>query len=45
MRRLVLGLMTVCAIATLLFAGQVPRQAAEFTFSLPGGKQASLERV
>ena len=42
MRRLVLGLMTVCAIATLLFAGQVPRPAAEFTFSLPGGKQASL---
>jgi peroxiredoxin len=42
MRRLLIGLPAVCLVATLLFAAQIPRSAPDFTFLLPGGKQASL---
>ncbi|MCW5978221.1 MAG: TlpA family protein disulfide reductase [Bryobacteraceae bacterium] len=42
MRRVLIGVLSVCATAALLLAAQVPRPAPEFVFSLPTGKTINL---
>jgi len=45
MRRSLVAVTSVCLVATLLIAAEVPRPAPEFTFALPGGKQMNLSSL